>query len=95
MEFIPVSSIAVFFSITLNKNITMLYSSLASEDAEDILSITAKRRAFIAINLSKVENREGKHFQYVQNENFHGLQCMINMSKISHIFSELNKPFYY
>lgn len=32
----------------------MLCSSLALEDAGDILSITDKRRAFIAINVSEV-----------------------------------------
>lgn len=57
MEFIPISSIAVFVSITVNKTIrTMLYSSLASEDAGDILSKTAKRRAFIAINVSEADH---------------------------------------
>lgn len=35
---------------------TMLYSSLPPEDAGDILSITGKRRAFIAVDVPEVDH---------------------------------------
>lgn len=41
----------------MNKAIrTMLYCSLASEDAGDTISITTKKRAFIALNISEVDH---------------------------------------
>lgn len=57
MEFIPISSTEVFVSLTVSRTIgIMIYSSLTSEDAEDILSVIAKRRVFIAKNVSEVDH---------------------------------------